>query len=307
MTISPQRGPKAMARVRRHGQVTPAVAGDVLVSVSVGPADEAIAVWAAPADRQALLAHDGAVRPSPARPAAVRVSTHGAGTDAVVAIAALDMAFFHAQPLPGGRVLMVAARGGTAVVFDAAGQPVHQGNLGDGIEHVRTTPAGQVWVGYFDEGVYGNDPVAHHGIVRFSDDLRPAWTYPFDSGFGPVDDCYALTIDGEAAWSCYYNSFSIVRLAGDAVTGWHNRHVHGATTLIVDRDVCALVGGYQTAPGRTAVGRLADGQFQPAGERLLSLPDGQPLPPGTRFASRGPDLHLFIDTTWYRLSLDDLR
>lgn len=296
-----------MAQVRRHGQLKPAVPGDVLVSVSVGPAGEAITVWATPADRQALLARDGTARPTPARPVAARVCTHGADTDAVVAITALGMAFCQPQPLPGGRVLMVAARGGTAVVFDADGQPVHQGNLGDGIEHVRTTPAGQVWVGYFDEGVYGNDPVAHHGIVRFTDDLQPDWTYPFDSGFGPVDDCYALTIDGETAWSCYYNSFSIVRLADEAVTGWHNHHVQGATTLIVDRDVCALVGGYKTAPGATVIGRLADGQFEPGGERLLTLPDGQPLPPGTRLASRGPDLHLFIGTTWYRLSLDDLR
>jgi hypothetical protein len=47
------------------------------------------------------------------------------------------------------------------------------------------------------------------------------------------------------------------------------------------------------------IGRLADGQFQPGGERLLTLPDGQPLPPGNRLASCGPDLHLFIDTTRY--------
>ena len=28
--------------------------------------------------------------------------------------------------------------------------------LGDGIAHVLATSTGQVWAGYFDEGIYGN-------------------------------------------------------------------------------------------------------------------------------------------------------
>jgi hypothetical protein len=35
----------------------------------------------------------------------------------------------------------------------------------------------------------------------------------------------------------------------------------------------------------------------PTDERLLTLPDGQPLPPRCRFVGRGADLHLFIDTS----------
>jgi hypothetical protein len=204
--------------------------------------------------------------------------------------------------------MLVAARnGGAATVFDSDGGPVCHGDIRGGIEHIRTTSAGRIWVGYFDEGVYGDDPVAHHGIVRFTCDLQPEWMYPFDSEFGPVDDCYALNVVGETAWACYYNSFSIVRLAGQHVTGWLNREVHGGAALIVDGDRCALVGLFHPAGHRlAAVGRLADGQYQPVGERLLTLPDGQPLPPYTPYMGHGPDLHAFVGTSWYRLSLDDL-
>ena len=107
------------------------------------------------------------------------------------------------------------------------------------------------------------------------------------------------------AWACYYNSFPIVRLSGETVTGWRNQ-ITGATGLLVDGDVCALVGGYREDHARVVVGGLDEGQLQPIGQRLLVMPGGQPLPPGIRYLSRGADLHVFIDTVWYRLGLDDL-
>lgn len=83
--------------------------------------------------------------------------------------------------------------------------------LGDGIGHVLATSTGQVWVGYFDEGIYGNygwgrtdseEPVGAYGIVRFSPDLEPDWHYPKYTGVGPWDaisDCYALNVDDTSA------------------------------------------------------------------------------------------------------------
>jgi hypothetical protein len=70
-----------------------------------------------------------------------------------------------------------------AVLYDADGQVVSEHVLGDGIAHVLATSTGQVWAGYFDEGIYGNygwgradseEPVGAYGIVRFSPDLEPA-------------------------------------------------------------------------------------------------------------------------------------
>ena len=305
VTIPGDRG--LTARFRHHRRLAPALPDDVLVSVSVGPSGEAVAMWAAPADRRALLGARGAGVASPSRPVAVRVGVSGAGTHAVAPSAALGMAFCQAQPLPDGHALGVAARGGAAAVFDADGEPVRQADVGDGVEHVRTTRTGRCWIGYFDEGVYGGDPVAHHGIVRFTDELEPDWMYPFDTGFGPVDDCYALNVDGETAWSCYYSGFPIVRLGEDTLTGWHNPDVQGATALAADADRCALVGGYGEAGfDRLVIGRLADRRYRPTGEGRLTLPDGRPVPPGNPIVGSGAELHLFVHHDWYRLGLDDL-
>jgi SAM-dependent methyltransferase len=49
--------------------------------------------------------------------------------------------------------------------------------IGDAIGHLLTTPSGAIWVGYFDEGIYGTTP-ATHGLVRFAPDLTIDWAYP---------------------------------------------------------------------------------------------------------------------------------
>ncbi|WP_130335422.1 hypothetical protein [Micromonospora kangleipakensis] len=195
------------ARLRAHGRLTPPKSGDVLVTASVGPSGEAITLWADPAAQRSLLKPSRLDESCANQPVSARVVIQSSSTTTVTALADLDLPFCQVQPLPGGQILVVATRGGTAVIYDADGVPLRRGSVSDGIEHVLTTPAGRVWIGYFDEGVYGNDPVGHHGIVRYAADLEPDWMYPYDTGFGPVDDCYTLNVEGETAWSCYYSGF----------------------------------------------------------------------------------------------------
>lgn len=68
------------------------------------------------------------------------------------------------QPLPDGRVLAVGARARwrpdgpdrNAIIYSAEGTALAAETLRDGIQHVFTTGTGHVWVGYFDERVFGN-------------------------------------------------------------------------------------------------------------------------------------------------------
>jgi hypothetical protein len=137
--------------------------------------------------------------------------------------------------------------------------------LGDGIEHVLATSTGQVWVGYFDEGIYGNygwgradseEPAGAYGIVRFSPGLKSAWHYPQYTGVGPwepIDDCYALNVDDTCIWACYYSDFPVVRIRDDIVTGWHN-DTGGARALAAAGSRVALCGGYGPDYDRLALG-----------------------------------------------------
>ena len=205
----------------------------------------------------------------------------------------------------------------STALCDADGQVVSESVLGDGIRHVLATSNGQVWIGYFDEGIYGNygwgqantdEPVGAAGIVRFSPRLAPAWHYPRYTEVGPWDaisDCYALNVDDMGAWACYDSDFPVVRIRDDAVTGWHN-DITGASALAVAGSRVALFGGYGPDHDRLALTELSADRAQPAGQYRVVLPGGEPLPAGTQVIGRGSRLHFLTGTRWYQLGMDDL-
>jgi hypothetical protein len=317
-------------KVRRHG-VIDGPDGDVLVCASVGPTGEAVAVWTTPEDLEAVtsttVSAAGASFPDPgaARPVAARITVHTPELAAVTPIADLVLAHITVQPMPEGRFVVAGARcrwrpdgpDRNAVLYGADGQVISAHVLGDGIAHVLATSTGQVWAGYFDEGIYGNygwgraeseEPVGAYGIVRFSPGLEPAWHYPTYTEVGPwdaVSDCYALNVDDTSAWACYYSDFPVVRIRDGAVTGWHN-DIKGASALAVAGSRVALFGGYGPDHDRLAVTALDAGRARPDGEYRIVLPDGKPLAPGTQVIGRGSRLHFLTGSDWYQLDVGDI-
>jgi hypothetical protein len=310
------------------GAITAPRDGDVRICASVGPAGEVIAVWAAAPDLEAATSRTvspaGAAFPDARSPRSldVRVTVQRAdGGVAVTSIAGLSVANITAQPLPGGRILIVGVRSywrpegadRNAVVFDADGSVLAEEVLGDGISHVLTDSAGRVWVGYFDEGVYGNygwggrdssEPVGSCGLVRFSPDLRPEWRYASTtSPFGFINDCYALNVDGATAWACYDSAFPIVRINNDVLAGWRNDTVTGVKALAVAGDGAALYAGYRADRNRLVVGELGGSAFEPNGEYRVVLPGSADMPSGMQVIGRGPSLHFLTDSAWYQLRL----
>lgn len=292
-------GPVEMAE---HATLIPAGVGYQLTSVSVGPAGEAIALWSAPGG--------------------TRVVTYAPHLTAEIDLRGLEIPKYPMlQPLPGDRTLIVGSRcqwrpegpERNALVVDGDGQVVAEGTLGDGIEEVLTTPSGQIWAGYFDEGVFGNNgwgepdapaPVGAPGIVRFAPDLGVAWTYPRPPEGDWIADAYALNVDGETAWSCYYTDFPVARVEAGAVTRWPGG-APGTKALIVDGERCALIGGYGTDRDRYVTGSLTPGGFVPDAVGVLTLPGGAELG-RRRWVGRGAELHTFVEDRWYKVSVADL-
>ncbi|MFJ9584860.1 hypothetical protein [Streptomyces acidicola] len=313
----------------RHHAALSGEQDEKLVTAAIGPTGDAIALWAPandlPALRSVTRPPGGTAFPDPGSPYPVstRVTTYSPKPMTSTRIPGLGLANVSVQPLPDGRVLIVGARaawrtGGpdrNAVVYDDAGRPEAEETFGDGINHVHTTESGRIWVGYFDEGVFGNygwdedaapPPVGVSGLVRFSPDLEPEWHFPRGHPWGPIYDCYALNVDGETAWTCYYDGFSLVRVHDSAVDGWFNDDVNGASALAVGGDRVALFGGYSPRRDRLVVGRLESGRLWVEGEFRVVLPDGGPLPSNRTVVGRGADLHLLSGHQWFRLGLDDL-
>lgn len=247
----------------------------------------------------------------PSRESGDRMLVHRVGSKnaSVVLDGALRADFV--QPLPGGRTLLVAARAepGTsnAQVWDDAGRLVASAFVGDAIEHVLTTAAGSIWVGYFDEA---SDELGLHKLVRLDSNLRPQWCYPHSSerDLPWVFDVVALNVHGETALCYAHADFHLVQVQADSVTDLGPTGVRGARAVVVDGFRGALIGGYgaeydlvtpfAVQPG----GRLDVGA--PIGR--LVLPDGRERD-RLRFTARGAELTATDDgLVRYRVSVDEL-
>jgi len=305
--------------------IEPVIPGDVRVCASIGPAGELIAVWShiehLPATMSWTPSAGGVNFRDSRAPEVVsaRVTVHAPQLLSVVSIARLGLANFTVQPLPGGSILLVAHRcrwrpgaaDRNAVVYDADGSVLATEVLGDGISHVLADSSGHVWVGYTDEGIYGNygwgkpdspEPIGSHGLLRWSPDLRPVWRHPGKAGgYGFIDDCRALNVHGITAWTCYDSDYPIVRIRDSQMTGWRNS-IPFAAGLAIDGTRAALLGGR----GRLAVGDLTSGRFHPTRDYRIVQPDGRLLPANTQIVSRGPIMHFISDDYWYQLNIRDI-
>jgi hypothetical protein len=153
------------------------------------------------------------------------------------------------QTLPGHKILVVASRcsrkrDGTpelnARVYDGIGSVIAEFCLGDGIEHLQTDAAGNIWAAYFDEGVFGNfgwgasngaEPIGSAGLVRFDRSGKKEWEYRPPDGLDSICDCYALNVSSSGVWACYYTEFPIIRIDSHGrIEWWRNESFGGQTT-----------------------------------------------------------------------------
>jgi len=170
---------------------------------------------------------------------------------------------------------------------------VRVGVVGDGVEHVRTTPNGSIWIGYFDEGVYGTygwgrpgpEPIGSSGLVRLDHEFEIAWTFPLGGIESPIDECSALNVENDDLWTCYYSDFPVVHIANDSAQLWRNKVEGSVSALMVEGNRVVLI-------GREAVlGRIEDGDFRRTGAVALDLPPEAKVR-GTKFIGQGPALHV---------------
>lgn len=296
-------------RLHHHAELTPPAEGTVPVTAAVGPGGELLVMWTSRGDADVL-------RGRTAGPVSMRIAAYAPHLTATVPVDGWSLAFPHLQPMPDGGVLLVAARcrrrdgvaERNAAIYDADGRSLRRGVLGDGIADVQTTSEGDVWVGYFDEGVYGNygwgeadgpEPVGSAGLVRFTAELDVAWRYPYDGGLGAISDCYALNVTGPDAWAYYYTDFPVVRVRDGVTTGWPTQ-VGGARALVVADRRIALVGGYGNDRDRVVI--LDRPGFTARHPARLAMPGGRRVPRTATILGRGDGLHVVVGTNWFKWS-----
>lgn len=126
----------------------------------------------------------------------------------------LEIRPFHIQPYKDGW-LLAEGRGGRGNIYDQSGRLLRSLDLGDAIEDIQTTPDGQIWVSYFDEGVFG-DGIGKFGVVCFDSQGNPRFKFgelAEQEGLPCISDCYAMNVNGAGdVWLNYYTDFPLVHL-----------------------------------------------------------------------------------------------
>ncbi|MFI6494500.1 hypothetical protein [Streptomyces sp. NPDC050564] len=176
-------------------------------------------------------------------------------------------------------------------VFDALGRLSWTFRVGDGIEYLLTDEAGDLWVGYFDEGVYGDDELSWPGLRRWSHTGEPLWTYRPVDGASEISDCYALNVSGRSAWACAYTHFPVLEIRPDQGVKSHANKVRGVKGLAVHDRRVALFGGYGNDHDRLVIGELTDTGVTAVTEGRLVRPDGTRLG-RRRLVCRGPRIYV---------------
>jgi hypothetical protein len=286
-----------VAPLRRHGFVLPARPTDAIrepEAVGVGPDGTALAVWGL---------REGVNRK--------QATWHVPGRRRVIGAVEIEteLRVNFVQPLPEGRLLLVAARARAgqvnAEVWTGDGDLEVRGCLGDAVEDVLTTASGKVWVSYFDEAAGGSGPEGH-GIARFNPDLTVDWLYPRSSGLPFILDCYSLNVAGEIAYFCPYTEFHILSVTGDQVTDWGPSPYRYAHSLLRHGPDLALIRGFGPEYDVVTMLRISpDDAPQMGAQCRLVLPDGMETL-GLRYTARGGELHAFGRSIWYHTELDSL-
>lgn len=221
------------------------------------------------------------------------------------------------QPTPDGFLLassrckfdgdMTAANG---LMCDFEGHPTRTLLLGDGIQKIHSTTAGEIWVSYFDEGVFGNlgwnRPIGRSGLVRF--DGEGNLVYAFDPISGPdsIVDCYAMNVTTlKDTWCYYYTQFSIVHVSEDRVVRHWTCPVGGASEIAVWRDMVAMPSGYR-ASDWSLLRLRPNGVAEMVGSLECVDQFGAMFAP-TGATCRGDAVWFFRENKVYRTALRDIR
>lgn len=100
-----------------------------------------------------------------------------------------------------------------AKIYNVNSELLDEFTLGDGINHIQIDENDTIWVGYFDEGVYGNygwhEPIGSDGVIAFSKKGEKLWR----ARDYHIDDCYALNVvSSKEVYFYYYADFKLVKL-----------------------------------------------------------------------------------------------
>jgi len=216
---------------------------------------------------------------------------------------------------PDGRWLVASARSDDADsrILSADGSELGRIRLGDGIMHLKIDDASRIWVGWFDEGVFGNDgwrvpglewPPSAYGLAAFDASGRVIVQAKGAPAGSEIADCYALNVVGGQPWACTYPEFPVSTYEAENGWRWRSTGLSGTRALAVRPPYILAAGGYGEDDDQVVLVRLDEEQGVSLGRWRLPFPVG--FPARADFVdARGDELHVVWDGVWSRWRIGD--
>lgn len=217
---------------------------------------------------------------------------------------------------PDGRWLVVHRRSdgeANASIHDCGGIEIRRITLGDGIEHVKIDDFQRIWVGWFDEGVFGNrdwripgmeSAPSRFGIGAF-DEHGALLDHASDV---MIADCYALNAFGNEAWACPYRRFPIWRMLTNEERVWRTPdNIGGIKAIAVNHPYVLAAGGYYEDFNRALLLKLDGHGASTLGEWRLPV-GARPNRAAGKIElidGRKDELHVVYDGLWRRWRVGD--
>jgi hypothetical protein len=135
------------------------------------------------------------------------------------------------------------------IILDENGKRVCEFCVGDGVEAAQTNKNGEIWVSYFDEGIYGNygwlsqNSVGKNGLNCF--DVSGKIIYAYDNSAFDIDDCYALNVANKnETWIYYYSAFNLALIKDKKIERVIKMPIEGSESLAIEKSKLLIDGGY---------------------------------------------------------------
>ncbi|MFD0549143.1 hypothetical protein ACFQ0X_08125 [Streptomyces rectiviolaceus] len=242
---------------------------------------------------------------------AVVVTLDTDGRDHATELNAVRARFPRIDALPDGGFVVADARSRRSEqhvqIFDPLGRESWAFRVGDAVEDLLADQAGRLWVGYFDEGVFGDDELSHPGLRCWSAEGEPLWAYEAAEGASEIYDCYALNVAEDAVWVCAYSDFALLEVRPGRAARQRANDLAGATALAVHEGRVTFLGGYGDERDRLVDAELRHEKVRPYATGRIVTPDGRPLG-HRRTVSRGPRIYVQEEpyTAWTVLDISAL-
>ena len=266
------------------------------------------------------VAHDGSIllitstdRPPTTHYEVIRIKLWGEGKSVDrVKIRLVDaMTLHHVQVvkdllvLASGRARSVGGQPlPNAIVVGAEGAVIRSFSIGDGVEDLQASSAGDVWAAYFDEGALDKNASGSAGLIKWSILGEKLWKFQAPAGLDPIVDCNALNIDGlRDVWISYYTSFPLVHVCDGHVVGRWAGAPRGTHAFAVHGDYSLFQGGYAS---ESWLYLCKTHEETLRVESSLEPRSGSGSMIGMRGFGRGSILWLVANGQWYRVDLKEL-